>query len=118
MARHLQVRVLRAGEPLAELRLLAAFDLLRRARGLLGRSQPLPGHGLWLKSCSAVHCWFMRYRIDVLFLDGDGRVLKSVASLRPWRMAACRGACSVVEMASGEVQRLNIREGDVISCVA
>jgi hypothetical protein len=118
MARHLQARVLRAGAPVTELRLLAAFDVLRRARGLLGRPQPLPQQGLWLKPCNAVHCWFMGYAIDVLFLDGEGRVLKSLTSLRPWRMAACRGARSVVELAAGEAERLKIREGDVIACVA
>jgi uncharacterized membrane protein (UPF0127 family) len=112
------VRVQREGEAIAELHLLAAFDMLRRARGLLGRPQPLPGQGVWLKPCNAVHCWFMGYAIDVLFLDGEGRVLKLCSQLLPWRMAACRGARSVVELAGGEAERLKIAEGDVITCVA
>ena len=111
-------RVQREGESIAELHLLAAFDVLRRARGLLGRPQPLPEQGIWLKPCNAVHCWFMGYAIDVLFLDGEGRVLKVCSQLRPWRMAACRGARSVVELADGEAVRLKIREGDVMTCVA
>lgn len=117
MARHVRVRVTRDGTVLTELRLLVAFDVLRRARGLLGRPQPLPQQGLWLKPCNAVHCWFMAYRIDVLFLDGAGRVLKCVDSLGPWRMTACRGARSVVELAAGEAGRLNLDVGDVFECV-
>lgn len=102
----------------AELRLLQAFDMWRRMRGLLGRAQPSPGEGIWLKPCNAVHCCFMAYAIDVMFVDGQGRVLRIVRQLRPWRMAACRGARSVVELAAGECARLGIAEGDVLICVA
>lgn len=118
MAKQVRVKVTRQSVVLTELCLLAAFDALRRARGLLGRAQPLPQRGLWLKPCNAVHCWFMAYRIDVLFLDDRGRVLKRVDNLRPWRMAACRGARSVVELAAGEAGRLDINQGDVFECVA
>ena len=117
MARHVRARVSRDGVTLTELCLLAAFDVLRRARGLLGRPQPLPQQGIWLRPCNAVHCWFMGYAIDVLFLDAGGRVLKRVDNLAPWRMAACRGARSVIELAAGEAGRLNIGEGDVFECV-
>ncbi len=116
--RYRLARVMRDEQPLVELRLLAAFDVLRRARGLLGRPQPLPDQGIWLKPCNAVHCWFMGYAIDVLFLDGQGRVLRIQHRLQPWSMAGCRGARSVVELAAGEVQRLKINEGDVFACVA
>ncbi len=112
------VQVQRAGMLITELHLLAAFDWWRRARGLLGRPQPLPQQGIWMKPCNAVHCWFMAYAIDVLFLDGEGRVLKICHQLKPWRMAACAGARSVVELAWGEAKRLNISEGDVFSCAA
>lgn len=118
MGRYRLTQVMRDDRPLVELRLLAAFDVLRRARGLLGRPQPLPEQGIWLKPCNAVHCWFMGYAIDVLFLDAQGRVLRIAHGLQPWRMAACRGARSVVELACGEAQRLKINEGDVFACVA
>jgi uncharacterized protein len=101
----------------AELQLLGAFDMWRRMRGLLGRPKPMPAEGIWLKPCNAVHCWFMGYAIDVLFLDAQHRVLKIKRQLKPWRMAACRGASSVVELAAGESMRLGIVEGDVLICV-
>ena len=42
--------------------------------------------------------WFMRFAIDAAFLDPDGRVLRIAEHLRPWRLAACKGAKAVVEL--------------------
>lgn len=56
--------------------------------------------------------WFMRFAIDAVFLDADDRVLRIAADLRPWRVAGCRGAKAVVELAAGECARLGLREGE------
>jgi uncharacterized protein len=56
--------------------------------------------------------WFMRFPIDAVFVDGDNRVLRIAADLKPWRMAACRGAKAVVELGAGECARVGLREGD------
>ncbi|MDO9323136.1 MAG: DUF192 domain-containing protein [Pseudomonas sp.] len=111
-----RVTILRGEQQVAELQLFMAFNVWQRARGLLARPLPDPGYGLWLKPCSAVHCWFMGYAIDVLFLDAQGRVIKICSALKPWRMAACPGARSVIELAAGETQRLSIKEGDQCIC--
>ena len=54
---------------------------------------------------------FMRFSIDAVFLDGDGRVVKVAHELRPWRMAAARRAKAVVELPSGEASRRGIEVG-------
>jgi uncharacterized protein len=59
--------------------------------------------------------WFMRFAIDAVFLDADGRVLRIAADLRPWRMAGCRGSKAVVELAAGECARVGLREGDTVA---
>lgn len=71
-----------------------------RAVGLLGSADA--GGGLVLEPCTSVHTWFMRYAIDVLFLDRDDRVLAVYAPLRPWRMTRwVRGARRVLELDAG-----------------
>ena len=44
------------------------------------------GRGLWIVPCHGVHTMFMRYPIDVIYLDGDNRVIRVVEAVRPWRM--------------------------------
>jgi uncharacterized membrane protein (UPF0127 family) len=88
---------------------------LARLKGLLGRSDLPPGEGLLIRPASAVHTWFMRFPIDVVFLDRDLRVLAVADDLGPWRGAAHRGARAVLELASGESSRRGLRLGDRLS---
>lgn len=72
-----------------------------RMRGLLGRSGLGPGEGLLLRPAGSVHTAFMRFPIDVVFLDRELVVVDVVRDLKPWRAAGRRGARSVLELASG-----------------
>jgi uncharacterized protein len=85
---------------------------LARLKGLLGRKELAPGEGLLLKPASAVHTSFMRFPIDVVFLDRELRVLAVATNLKPWRAAARRGARAVLELPAGECKRRDIRPGD------
>jgi uncharacterized protein len=80
----------------------------------MGVAQLPPGRGLLLPRTSSVHTHFMRFPIDVVFLDSEGRIVSVVAALRPWRLAAAKSARSVLELAGGEGERLGLREGDVL----
>src|ERR671922_1038887 len=62
-----------------------------RLRGLLGRRGLAPGEGLLIRPASSIHTFFMRFPIDVAFLDRDGVVVKVVPNLSPWRGARPRG---------------------------
>jgi hypothetical protein len=74
------------GKPVvAQLRIAAGF--WSRLAGLQFR-RPLPsGAGLLLVPCNSVHSCFLRFPIDVVFLDGHGAVLAIRRNLRPWRLA-------------------------------
>jgi len=82
-----------------------------RMRGLLGRSSLDPGEGLLLKPCGSVHMFFMRFPIDVVFLDRELSVVAVRPELAPWRTAGARGAKVTLELAAGEAARLGIRPG-------
>jgi uncharacterized membrane protein (UPF0127 family)/CheY-like chemotaxis protein len=80
--------------------------------GLLGRRQLPAGEGLLLEPAPAIHTAFMRFSIDVLFLDAYMRVIKIVESLPPWRSVAARHARAVLELSAGEAARRGVRMGD------
>ena len=83
-----------------------------RMRGLLGRKRLARGHGLLIEPTWSVHTWFMRFPIDVVFLDRDLTVLKIRKHMGPWRAAARFRARSVLELAAGECDRLHLEVGD------
>lgn len=84
----------------------------RRNKGLLGRDDLARGEGLWITPCEAVHTFFMRFSIDLVYLDRDKRVRKVRSHVTPWRMSACISAHSVVELASGTVCDTQTKPGD------
>jgi uncharacterized membrane protein (UPF0127 family) len=91
-----------------------ADNPLRRLRGLLGRRSLAGGEGLLLTPAPSIHTAFMRFPIDVVFLDSEHRVLRVVRQMEPWRAASAKHARAVLEMADGEADRRGIRVGDVL----
>lgn len=83
-----------------------------RSKGLLGRSGLDPDEGLWIQPTGSIHMWFMRFAIDVVYADKEGRVLKLVRGVRPWRMSACRGAKVALELPVGAIDRAGVEVGD------
>ena len=86
-----------------------------RARGLLGRSGLEPGGGMLIDAAPSVHMFFMRFPIDVVFLDRDWKVVRVVHRLRPWRVAGARRAVAALELPAGAAAEAGIEEGDVLS---
>lgn len=96
-------------------RITRATNLLARARGLLGKRRLEPGHGLWIEPCSSIHMFFMRFAIDVVFLDRDHRVVRVCENVRPWRVAfGGRGSRVALELPVGVVRESGTRPGDVL----
>ena len=93
-------------------RCVLADTALARMRGLLGRRSLPSGEGILLRPASSVHTAFMRFAIDAVFLDRDGRVLKIARRLRPWKTAAGRKAKAVLELPAGEAERRGIEIGE------
>jgi hypothetical protein len=70
-----------------------------------------------LQPAPSIHTAFMRFSIDVVFMDGTLRVQKTVPGLRPWRVASARHAWGVLELAEGEIERRAIGLGDQLGVV-
>ena len=89
-------------------------NVLERLRGLLGRPALGADECLWITRCNSVHTFFMRYPIDVVFINARGMVLKVCCCLSPWRMQACLSATAALEFRAGEAERLGIFSGSQI----
>ena len=92
-------------------RLGVAENPRTRMKGLLGRQSLGPGEGLLLKPAGSVHTAFMRFPIDVIFLDASMQVLRVERGVPPWRLKGTRGARAVLEMAAGAAERHGIAAG-------
>jgi uncharacterized protein len=95
-----------------------ADGFFRRGRGLLGRTDLPRGQGMLIRPTWSVHTAFMRFAIDVVFLDEELTVLKVARRLRPWRAAARWRAHSALELPAGECERLGIDVGDRLAWVS
>jgi uncharacterized membrane protein (UPF0127 family) len=88
-----------------------ALDSATRRKGLLGLDGMPSGSALIIAPCSAIHTWFMRFAIDVVFVAKDGRVIKVRERLNAWRMSAALSAHAVVELPAGAIAS-GTRKGD------
>lgn len=107
----------RNGAVLAE-RVERAVSMRARLRGLLGRTSLPEGEALVLEPCTSIHTFFMRFTIDVAFVARDGRVLRAISGLRPWRATRVYPAAAlVVELPAGTLQRTQTEDGDGLDFV-
>ena len=80
-----------------------ARSVVARTRGLMMRKGLAAGSGLVIHPCGSIHMMFMRFPIDAVFYDRDGRVTKVARNVRAWSGLAFggRGAKGVVELPVG-----------------
>ena len=83
-----------------------------RRKGLLGKTQMNCGEGLWIIPCECIHTFFMRFPIDVIYVDRKLRVKKLTPDLVPWRLSGCLMAHSVLELPVGTINASCTELGD------
>jgi hypothetical protein len=92
-----------------------ADTLLKRMKGLLGKSTMLTGEALWIKPCISIHTFFMKFPIDVIFLNKKNQVIATISNLQPNRITRLYlQAISVLELPAGILQITDTRIGDEI----
>lgn len=90
----------------------------QRRTGLLKHDKLDDGAGLWIIPCEAVHTFFMKFAIDLIYLDRKRRVRGIVRALRPWRFSICLPAHSVLELPPGTIDRTNTEKGDELDLIS
>jgi uncharacterized membrane protein (UPF0127 family) len=95
-----------------KIKLMVTQTFTERNRGLLALAKLEQGEGLLITPCRSVHSFTMSYRIDLVYLDKQLKVVKIIEQLKPNRMSFALLGYSTLELLSGEVQRLGITLGD------
>jgi len=78
-----------------------AATVRARLLGLAGLSCVAPDAGLLLPETRSIHTCFMRFALDLLWLDAEGWVLRVDRTVAPWQLRSCRRARSVIELGAG-----------------
>jgi len=99
-------------------RLEVARSLWSRFLGLMFRSELPAGHGLLIRPCNSIHMFFMRFPLDVAFVDEAGVVLHIVRGIRPWRVSRIvRRAKGAFELPAGTLAATGVETGDHLRVV-
>lgn len=95
---------------------LLADSFYYRLKGLMGKKELKENEGLCLKPCKSVHTFFMKFNIDVLFVDNNDVVCGIVENLRPWQVSSYyRTSRYVIELKAGAIEKYKIELGDKIN---
>ena len=84
----------------------------KRRTGLLKHQRLEPGGGLWITPCESVHTFFMKFAIDLVYLDKRKKVRKVRHAVPPWRVSACLTADSILELPAGTARQTGTQAGD------
>ena len=87
----------------------------KRRTGLLKHTKLDPGEGLWIKPCESVHTFFMKFAIDLVYLDRNLRVRKVRHAVPAWRVSACLTAHSILELPAGTAKQTGTERGDELA---
>ncbi len=87
-----------------------------RLRGLLGRKSFKKGEALLIPRCQAVHSFFMKFPIDIVFVGADFSVIRTVKNLKQFRISSCYSAAyCVIELPAGTIEQTNTKMGDKLA---
>lgn len=95
-----------------------ACSFSARFIGLMNEKRLENGCGLLIVPCNSIHMFFMKFAIDVIFLDKDKNAVHIIEGIRPWRISriVCN-AHSVLELPSGTVKAAMTEAGDKLELV-
>ncbi|MDD5196830.1 MAG: DUF192 domain-containing protein [Candidatus Omnitrophota bacterium] len=92
---------------------IIADTFFRRVRGLLGKNSLNQGQALILNPCNSIHTYFMRFPIDILFVDENNRVLQIITDLVPFRFSPLFFKSRlVIELPAGTIRSTATSQGD------
>lgn len=95
--------------------LLPALDPGTRKTGLLKHTSLPPGTAMVIAPTNAIHTFFMKFAIDVVFVSRSGTVLKIRTAMPAWRMAGALRAYAVIELAADALAASGTQVGDELA---
>jgi hypothetical protein len=102
------------GTVLAE-NVFLANSFFKRIKGLLGKASFNKGEALSIKPCNSIHTFFMRFSIDILFLDKKSKVIQALSGVKPFKLTRIYlQAEHAVELPSGAIKDSLTNIGDTL----
>ncbi|WP_258359141.1 DUF192 domain-containing protein [Moorella sulfitireducens] len=90
-----------------------ARTFFQRFSGWMGRRATGMEEALVLFPCQVIHTCFLKFHLDVVFVDAEGRVLFTLADLPPFRFSPfIRNARAVIELPAGRLEQTGTAPGD------
>jgi len=88
----------------------------KRLKGLLTRKDFHQGQALIIQPCNSIHTFFMRFPIDVLFVDRNNQVIQGISSLKPFRLTKIYfKAKFTIELPAGTIKESLTNIGDQLT---
>lgn len=85
--------------------LAVANTVYKRMKGLIGSDGLQEGEGLLLYPCNSIHMFFMKFPIDVIYLDKDKNILHVTHNMQPWKVGrVIKNAYYVLELPANTVE--------------
>lgn len=89
-----------------------------RLKGLLGRSGIEPGQGMVITQCRSIHMLFMKFAIDVVFVDRNNIVVGIVKNIKPFQLSPYFfRAAAAIELPVGTIGATQTKKGDEIKLI-
>jgi len=87
-----------------------------RLKGLLGKKELPDGEGILLEPAYQIHTMFMKFSIDVLFVDKCLRIVHLIRELKPFRISGLHiGASKIIELPGGTIAKSKTEVGDFLT---
>lgn len=88
-----------------------------RLKGLMFRKDMPNDYAMHLKPCRSIHTFFMKFPIDVLYLDSENTIVGIETNLLPGKVGKkFHSARSVIELAAGQIGNTGTQTGQSVQC--
>lgn len=96
-------------------RIIKADNFFSRFLGLMGKKELKKGSGLMITPCNSIHMMFMKFSLDVIFLDKERKIIHQIVGIKPWRISpVIFGACYVLELPVGTIAETETKVSDFL----
>lgn len=91
-----------------------ADSFFKRLLGLMFRKEMNEEEILIFHRAGLIHTCFMRFPLDIIFLDNEMKVIKLCETVKSWRVVGCTKSEYTIECEGGQIITKNIKVGQTI----
>lgn len=92
-----------------------AYSFGKRLKGLMFDKRLKSQSGVHIKPCPSIHTFFMKFPIDIIYIDKEMRIVGLEQSLDPGKFGKrFKNVHSVIELETGRILELGITVGQTL----